>query len=307
MPGADDDVNSAPWRHCGERRLDRRIDAPLARWAQLLDDANIMTVVGGRRGLVGLCRALVALVLLTQPGLAAAAGTTAPLTVYAAASLTDALQQVGANFESANRLPVRFSFAASSVLARQVEAGAPADVFFSADAEWMDYLQQRRLIQATSRRNLLGNRLALVAPSDSKLELRIAPHFALRAALGRQRLATGDPDSVPVGRYARAALTSLGVWEEVEGRLVRAENVRGALMFVARGEAPLGIVYETDARLDPKVRIVDLFPPSSHPPIEYPVALTSVAQPIAVKFIDYLSGPDARATFERFGFVVLAR
>jgi molybdate transport system substrate-binding protein len=251
------------------------------------------------------CAAAVALLAgLTVAG-AVVAEAPAALVVDGASSLTDSLQRVGDEFTAATRIPVKFSFAASSALARQIEAGAPADVFFSADPDWMDYLEQRHLIRTESRRNLLGNRLALVAPAQSKLVLHIEPHFALRAALGQERLATGDPDVVPVGRYARAALTSLGVWDGVADRLVRAENVRSALIFVARGEVPLGIVYETDARVDPKVRIVDLFPADTHPPIIYPAALTSTSSPNAIRFMEFLRAPAARATFEKFGFTVL--
>ena len=228
-----------------------------------------------------------------------------PITVFAAASLTDALQQVGGEFTNATGIPVRFSFAASSTLARQIEAGSPADVFLSADIDWMDYLEQRNLIQKGSRHNLLGNRLALVAPANSRLVLRIAPHFGLRAALGEERLATGDPDSVPVGRYAREALVSLGVWDQVADRLVRAENVRSALMFVERGEVPIGIVYATDALIDPQVRILDLFPPNSHAPIDYPVALLPGASADAARFQAFLRGPQAKVVFTRFGFDLL--
>jgi len=228
-----------------------------------------------------------------------------PLTVFAAASLTDVLGKLGDDFTKSTGVPVRFSFAASSILARQIEAGAGAEVFLSADQEWMDYLEQRGRIQKSSRRNLLGNRLALIAPADSKIELTIVPGFPLASALGEGRLATGDPDSVPVGRYARGALTSLGVWNEVADRLVRAEDVRHALMFVARGEVPLGIVYETDARMDKRVRLVGLFPTDSHLPITYPVALTAGAGPDAARFLDFIRGETARATFESFGFSVL--
>ena len=227
------------------------------------------------------------------------------ITVYGAASLTDSLTKLGREFTKSSGVAVKFSFAASSALARQIEAGSPADVFMSADVEWMDYLDQRGLIQKASRHDVLGNRLALVAPADSKLVLKIVPHFALRAALGDERLATGDPDAVPVGRYARESLTFLGVWDEVRDRLVRAENVRSALVFVARGEVPLGIVYETDAKIDPKVRIVDLFPTNSHAPIVYPLALTTAATPDARRFVDYLRGPRAKVVFEDFGFTVL--
>jgi molybdate transport system substrate-binding protein len=227
------------------------------------------------------------------------------VTLFGAASLSNVLEEIGAGFTAATGVPVRFSLAASSQLARQIEAGAPAELIVSADEEWMDYLEQRDLILKASRRDLLGNRLALVAPADSRLALTIAPNFPLRAALGEQRLATGDPDSVPVGRYARAALVSLGVWKDVADRLVPAENVRSALAFVARGEVSLGIVYATDARIEPKVRVVDLFPPSSHPPITYPVALTRAASADATRLLGYLRGPAAQAAFEKYGFIVL--
>ncbi len=228
-----------------------------------------------------------------------------PVTVFAAASLTDALEQLGDEFTRSTGVRVRFSFAASSVLARQIEAGAGADVFFSADQAWMDYLQQRGRINAATRRDLLGNRLVLIAPADSTLQLKIAPGFALLSALGGRRLATGDPDSVPVGRYARSALTSLGVWQDVEDRLVRAEDVRHALMFVARGEVPLGIVYASDARADQDVRVIDVFPADSHLPIIYPVALTRGASAEASRFLDFVQGPAGRAAFGDQGFEVL--
>ena len=243
-------------------------------------------------------------ILACGPGLAAEpAGR--PVTVFAAASLTNVLSQLAEDFTKSTGVPVRFSFAASSTLARQVEAGAGADVYFSADQEWMDYLEQRGRIQKSSRHNVVGNRLALIAPAGSTLELKIAPGFPLAGALGEGRLATGDPDSVPVGRYARQALTRLGAWSEVADRLVRAEDVRHALMFVARGEAPLGIVYETDARLDQRVRIVSLFPADSHQPITYPVALTTGAQVDAERFIEFVRGERGRTVFERFGFTFL--
>jgi molybdate transport system substrate-binding protein len=225
--------------------------------------------------------------------------------VFAAASLTDVLEKLGADFGKSTGIGVKFVFAASSVLARQIEAGASADIFFSADRDWMDYLQNRKLIQAESRRDLLGNRLVLIAPAASTLNLKIAPQFELAAALGKGRLATGDPDSVPAGRYARAALTSLGVWNSVMDRIVRAENVRAALAFVERGEVPLGIVYQTDALIDKGVRIVDTFPPESHPPITYPIALTVGAKSVAAQFADYLSKPAVGAVFVRYGFTPL--
>ncbi len=244
------------------------------------------------------------LLLFCLPSLAAQTHNP-PLIVFAAASLTNALQEVGDGFTKDSSIAVKFSFAASSALARQIENGAPADVFFSADLEWMDYLRTRRLIQVETRHDMLGNHLVLVAPADSKIVLKIGPHFALAKTLGTGRLTTGDPDSVPVGRYAREALTNLGVWNEVEGRLVRADSVRSALAFVDRGEASLGIVYETDARIDPKVRVVDVFPDDTHMPIVYPIALTAVARAEANKFIDYVRGPVANATFKKYGFTPL--
>lgn len=225
--------------------------------------------------------------------------------MFAAASLGDVLQQLADQYTRATGVLVRSSFAASSALARQIEAGARADVFISADPEWMDYLQQRALLRTGSRHDLLGNRLVLVAPADSRVVLRIGPNFPLRATLGTQRLSTGDPDMVPAGRYARAALVTLGVWNAVADRLVRAENVRAALAFVARGEAPLGIVYSTDALADRRVRIVDTFPATSHPAITYPIALSRDSSAAAAGFVDYLRGAAGRAAFQRHGFSVL--
>ena len=227
------------------------------------------------------------------------------ITVFAAASLTNVLQELGDGFTKETSIPVRFSFAASSALARQIENGAPADVFFSADLEWMDYLQTRNLIQRDTRRDVLGNKLVLIAPSDSKIKLKIEPHFPLATALGNRRLATGDPDAVPVGRYAREALTTLGIWNDVADHLVRADSVRSALAFVDRGEAPLGIVYETDALVDNHVRVVDVFPASSHLPIIYPIALTSAAKTDAARFVAYIRGPAGDIAFKAHGFTPL--
>src|ERR1700680_1212929 len=222
------------------------------------------------------------------------------ITVFAAASLTNVLQELGDGLTKETSIPVRFSFAASSALARQIENGAPADVFFSADLEWMDYLQTRKLIQVATRHDVLGNQLVLVAPADSKIVLKIGPHFALAKTLGTGRLATGDPDTVPVGRYARQALTTLGVWSDVADRLVRADSVRSALAFVDRGEAPLGIVYDTDARIDKQVRVVDVFPDNSHLPIIYPIALTGRAGADAARFVAYLRGPAGDVAFKAY-------
>jgi len=229
------------------------------------------------------------------------------LRVFAAASLTNVLDELSAAWEKNGGMPVKTSYAASSVLARQIEAGGRADVFISADQEWMDYLQSRNLVDKPTRRNLVGNRLVLIAPSDSTLQLKIAPGFDLAGALGKRRLATADPDTVPVGRYARSALVTLGVWDEVQDRLVRADNVRSAMMFVSRGEVPLGIVYATDARVDSHVRIVDTFPENSHPPITYPGAILKGASSEAIAFLDYLTSPAARDTWRRFGFLELKK
>jgi molybdate transport system substrate-binding protein len=229
------------------------------------------------------------------------------LLVFAAASLTDVLGDLAKAYEQQRGAPVKLSFAASSVLARQVEAGGKADIFISADQEWMDYLQQRNLIEKSSRRDLAGNRLVLIAPADSKVVLEIVPGFPLLAALGGGRLSTGDPDTVPVGRYARSALISLGVWDQLQGRLVNADNVRSALMFVSRGEAPLGIVYTTDALADSKVRIVGTFPANTHAPITYPGAVLEGAGAEAIVFLNYLASPQVSETWRRFGFGEPAR
>lgn len=227
------------------------------------------------------------------------------ITVFGAASLTNVLQDLGDVFTKETSVTVKFSFAASSALARQIENGAPADVFFSADLDWMDYLQARNLIQAPSRHDVVGNRLVLIAPVASALTLKIEPNFPLATALGKNRLATGDPDSVPVGRYAQSALTNLGIWKDIADRLIRADSVRSALAFVDRGEAPLGIVYETDALIDKNVRVVDVFPATSHAPIVYPIALTPAAKPAAAKFVAFIRGPAGDAAFKAYGFLPL--
>jgi molybdate transport system substrate-binding protein len=226
------------------------------------------------------------------------------LTVFAAASLTNVMEDIGRAYTNRTHVPVRFSFAASSALARQVESGAPADVFVSADQEWMDYLAARKLIQPATRRDIVSNSLVLVAPADSRLQLKIAPGFALATSLGANgRLATGDPATVPAGRYARAALMKLGVWSSVESRLIPADNVRTALNFVSRGEAPLGIVYATDARVEPKVQVVDVFPANTHERIAYPAAATAAASREAQDFVSFLGSETAWAVFAKAGFM----
>jgi len=248
------------------------------------------------------------LLWLTIPASLPAAEVQPPqILVFAAASLTDALQEISAAYEKTAHVKVKQSFDSSSVLVHQIEAGAQADVFFSADTAWMDYAQRRNLIQSASRKNVLGNRLVLIAPAQSHIRLKIAPHFPLAAALGDGRLATGDPESVPAGRYARSALTTLGVWDEIAPRLARAENVRVALLYVARGEARLGIVYASDALADKSVRVVDTFPADTHEAIVYPVALTTSAKSPAAGFVAYLTGPQGHEIFVKHGFTVLER
>jgi len=225
-----------------------------------------------------------------------------PVLVFAAASLTNALDQLSADYQATSGQRVTLSYASSATLARQIAAGANAAVFISADEEWMNYLQSRALIASSSRVNLLGNTLVLIAPASSAVQLSIHSHFDLLAALGTGRLALADPESVPAGRYARAALSTLGVWDTVAGRLVTADSVRTALAFVAQGEAPVGVVYRTDALVEPRVRILDTFPAGTHAPIVYPAALCVGASATAGQFLAYLQGTNARRVFQRYGF-----
>ena len=229
------------------------------------------------------------------------------LLVFAAASLADVLEALSPAWEQATGISLRLSFASSAVLARQIEAGGNGDVFISADDEWMNYLQARNLLSRASRRNLATNRLVLIAPADSGLSLAIRPGFNIAAALGTGRLSVADPDTVPAGRYARAALTSLGVWDGIADRLVRADNVRGALLFVARGETPLGIVYATDARIEPAVRVIDVFPADSHAPIHYAAAALKNSSAPATRYLDYLGGREAAGTWRKFGFLEIQK
>ncbi|HVW73019.1 MAG TPA: molybdate ABC transporter substrate-binding protein [Rhizomicrobium sp.] len=226
------------------------------------------------------------------------------VTVFAAASLTDVMKDVAGVYQARTGVSVTLSFDASSILARQIDNGAQADIFMSADEDWMDYLQKDNRIIPGTRRNLLGNRLVLVADSDPGPIPKIAPHFDLAGALGDNKLAMADPASVPAGKYGKAALTALGVWDSVAPKVAQAESVRVALEYVARGEAPFGIVYATDARLAP-VKVVGVFPENTHPPILYPVALTRTASPAARAFLAFLSGKQARAIFEKAGFTTL--
>jgi len=235
----------------------------------------------------------------------AAAHAESPITVFAAASLDGPLQAASRAYEAKVHRHVVFSFAASSALARQIEASGGADLFVSADSDWMDELEKKGLIDEATRKNLLGNHLVLIAPAASKLLLKIAPGFDIRRALQDGRLALADPDSVPAGKYARASLTALRVWNSVKDRLAPAENVRAALAFVARGEAPLGIVYTTDALPEPRVRIIGTFADSTHPPIVYPIALLKGAKPAARQFLAFLCASQTRSLFQAAGFVWL--
>jgi len=237
--------------------------------------------------------------LLAAFGRIAAAET---VTVFAAASLRDALDENVRAYQAGSRDRIVVSYAASPALAKQIESGAPADIFISADLDWMDYLEQRRLIKTATRRNLLKNRLVLIAPADSRVTVNIAPGFPLANILGSGRLAMANPDSVPAGKYGKASLEALGVWKDVQSKVAPAENVRAAMVLVSRGEAPLGIVYRTDAAVDPKVRVVAEFPESSHPPIIYPAAVTVTGKGAAEAFLGSLSKPPARAVFEKYGF-----
>ncbi|MFE0756210.1 molybdate ABC transporter substrate-binding protein [Inquilinus sp. NPDC058860] len=259
-----------------------------------------------RRGWLGalLAGALGAATVFGAPAVARAQD----ITVFAAASLKDALDAVKAQWQAESEHKATISYAASSALAKQIEAGAPADVFISADLDWMNYLADRKLIRPETRSTLLGNRIVLVAPKDSAVQLAIAPDFELAEALGDGHLAMADVKAVPAGKYGQAALETLGVWNSVKDKVAQAENVRATLALVSRGEAPLGIVYQTDAAADPGVKIVGTFPADSHPPILYPVAvLAGSDKPEAQAFVEYLKSPAAKPLFEKQGFTVVTQ
>jgi molybdate transport system substrate-binding protein len=229
------------------------------------------------------------------------------LLVFAAASVKNALDDITSQWQSQTGKKVAISYAASNNLILQIEQGAPADIFISADTDWMDYGQQKKLVKPDTRSDLLGNRLVLVAPKDSPVSISIQPGFDLAAALKGGRLSMANVDAVPAGKYGKAALEKLGAWERVKDRIAQAENVRAALVLVARGEAPLGVVYETDAASDPAVKIVGRFPEDTHPPIIYPIAVTTGStSPDALGFLAFLHSPAARQAFERQGFTVLS-
>jgi len=221
-------------------------------------------------------------------------------TIFAAASLKNALDEVAAVYSAR---PV-ISYGASSALAKQIENGAPADIFISADLDWMDYVEKAGLLAPGTRRNLLGNRLVLIAPARHPVQLQPAPGFAIVRALGNGRIALADPQSVPAGKYAKAAFEKLGVWDRVSGKVAAADNVRAALLLVARGEALLGVVYQTDANAETNVMVAGLFPADSHPPIIYPVAALKSAKPGAAAFLEFMGNSQSRRIFEKHGFTV---
>jgi len=231
------------------------------------------------------------------------------LTVFAAASLRNALDDANAAFAKTSGVKVVASYAATSALVKQIEQGAPADVFMSADLKWMDYAVEHKLVKTDTRVNLLGNRLVLIAPKDSKLDrIGIAKGFDIAALAGSGRIAVADVKAVPAGRYAKAALEALGAWPAAETKLAMAENVRATLAFVARGETEIGIVYETDARIDPGVKIVGAFPDGSHPAVTYPVAVTSDSRNAhSARYISFLRSSPAKAIFEKYGFSFLIK
>jgi molybdate transport system substrate-binding protein len=226
--------------------------------------------------------------------------------VFAAASLKNALDDVAAQWQRESGKKVAISYAASNTLIKQIEQGAPADIFISADLDWMNYGEQKGLVKPDSRINLLGNRLVLVAPKDSAVSADIKPGFDLAALLKGGHLAMGNVDAVPAGKYGKAALEKLGAWGAVKDKIAQSESVRAALVLVSRGEAPFGVVYQTDAVADPGVKIVGTFPEDTHPPIIYPFALTKdTTNPDAQEFLNYIKSPAARPAFERQGFTIL--
>jgi molybdate transport system substrate-binding protein len=245
--------------------------------------------------------------LVTFSSVRTASAQQEPVTTFAAASLFEALNSIGKTFTNQTGVTVRFSFASSAVLAKQIDQGAPADVFASADVDWMDWAQARNLIKPQTRIDLLGNNLVIVAPSSAKFSTIQLTREALLEAIGQGRIATGEVNSVPAGIYAKAALEKLGLWNALSPRLAQSENVRAALALVARQEATLGIVYETDAKAEPRIKVVATFPADSHPQIIYPFALTTNAKGEGPgRFLSFLQGDAARAVFASQGFTLLS-
>jgi molybdate transport system substrate-binding protein len=266
-----------------------------------------MTVA--RRTWIGQLAATVAAALLAWgPPQSSAQAQGGEIVVFAAASLKNALDAVNAQWQKETGKKASISYAASSALAKQIEQGAPAQMFISADLDWMDYLAGKSLIKADTRSNLLGNRIVLIAPKDKAQPVDIKPGFDLAKILGGGRLSMANVASVPAGKYGKAALEKLGVWASVSNSIAQAENVRAALLLVSRGEAPAGIVYQTDAAADPGVAIIGVFPEDTHPPVIYPIALTaSSSNPDAAAFLAYIRSPKAKPIFEAQGFTVLSR
>jgi len=225
-------------------------------------------------------------------------------TIFAAASLKNALDEIVVGFDNEKNTKAIVSYGASPALAKQIESGAPADIFISADLDWMDYVEKKGLVAPGTRKDLLGNRLVLIAPAKQPMKLRPAPGFPISAALKNGRIALAEPNSVPAGKYAKAAFEKLGVWDQISGKVAAAENVRAALLLVARGEAPLGVVYQTDANSEPNVMVAGVFPADSHPPIVYPVAALKGAKAAAAPFLEFLASPASRRVFEKYGFTV---
>jgi molybdate transport system substrate-binding protein len=260
--------------------------------------------MGFKSRLAVFCSAALLCAALLYSQTASAEDAKAPVIVFAAASLKNALDEIATSWQQESGQSVKTSYAASSALAKQLEQDAPAQIFISADLDWMDYLEGKGLIEAGSRSNLLGNALVLVAPKGSTLSIELKPGADLAKALGEGRLAVGNVDSVPAGKYAKAALGKLGIWDSVASKLAQAESVRAALLLVSRGEAPLGVVYRTDAAADPNVKIIATFPADSHPPIIYPIALTRKANEAAASFLEAIKSPKAASVFKAQGFTV---
>lgn len=259
-----------------------------------------------RRHLAKAALATLALAWFSVTAVSTPASAADRITVFAAASLKNALDAANAAWDQEKGTETTVSYAASSALAKQIEAGAPADVFISADLAWMDYAAEKKLIKVDTRTNLLGNRIVLVAPKDAATPVDIKPGFDLAALIGDGRLAMGAVDSVPAGKYGKAALQTLGVWSSVEAKVAGAESVRAALALVSRGEAPYGIVYQTDAAADPGVAIVGTFPEGSHPPIIYPIAILSGSTSAeAAAYLDFLKSDKAAPFFTEQGFTIL--
>lgn len=251
--------------------------------------------------LAGVSLGICWLVIASGPVLAQSAPR--PVLVFGAASVTNVLDELAAAYAKREGVEIKTSYAASSLLAKQLEAGAPADIFISADQEWMDYAAKKAVIKPGSRFNLTANTLVLIAGINNGADIDLKPGIDLRIALAGQKLAMADPASVPAGRYGKAALIALGGWDFVASSIARADNVRTALAYVARGETPLGIVYGSDAKSDARVRVAAIFPANTHPPIVYPAALTVQALPAAEKFLSFLQTPEAQAAFMKAGFV----